>query len=597
MSLPPQLDESAIRLFVGSQHFQHGVEYVRSGSILDMRRRGMMVKARCQEVSGDLFLPQVMLGEEGIVEASCTCPNNRDHAEHCAHIAALLLCWQKQPEAFVEQEPLEKSFARYKEADLVAFLLQIVSLQPALERHLDQLLALPGGAVNNEESLSVYASLCRRRVKAAFHRNLQEWLSEADVKQELESIKSLANQLMGQQNIAAVATMLSTQVMTILEDDYFHPDVTHQLSTFLSECVKDLGECLRIERANASVRKDILQALLTLTTFYVEKEYYTSYEEMYTIILSYATSEEMHACARWLREHGLPDGRFAKKYQGFLLDLEADTLADEVFFQRARELGEAKRIVQRLLMRGRVEEAIQEAVLLVKHDYEMEEMASLFHTHGYEPETERLILERLKQGNSEHLQTWLREFYRTAGKTAQALEVAVQLFATRPSFSDYTAARFLAETLRCWEQVKPGLQAALSGSPQETSLLIEMALDDKDIDRALELRGGGQLSQTVARSQTNTVSSTELYIATVAEDIQPHRALEIYQRYITQLLAHRERKEYREACRFLLKVRHLYERTDALREWQQYISELKMSNSRLPAFLEELRNLHLEERA
>jgi uncharacterized Zn finger protein len=99
MSRPPQLDEHDIRLYVGSQHFQHGAEYVRNGSILDMRRRGMMVKARCQEVSGDLFLPQVMFGEEGIVDASCTCPKNRDSAEHCVHIAALLLCWQGQPEA------------------------------------------------------------------------------------------------------------------------------------------------------------------------------------------------------------------------------------------------------------------------------------------------------------------------------------------------------------------------------------------------------------------------------------------------------------------------------------------------------------------
>ena len=127
MNRPPQLDEHDIRLYVGPQHFQHGAEYVRNGSILDMLRRGMIVKARCHEVSGDLILPQVMFGEKGIVDARCTCPKNRDSAEPCAHIAALLLCWQGQPEAFVEQEPLEKSLARYEEADLVGFLLQIVS--------------------------------------------------------------------------------------------------------------------------------------------------------------------------------------------------------------------------------------------------------------------------------------------------------------------------------------------------------------------------------------------------------------------------------------------------------------------------------------
>jgi uncharacterized Zn finger protein len=591
MTLPPQLNEFDIRLYVGSQHFQQGADYVRCGNIVDMSRRGMIVKGRCQEESGDLFLPQVIFGEEAIVHASCTCSKNRDDAEHCAHIAALLLCWQGQPDAFVEQEPLEKSLARYGETDLVGFLLQMVSLQPSLERHLDQLLALADGAVSSQESLSLYRALCRRRVKAAFNRNLQEWLSETDVKQELESIKSLATQLMGQQNVAAAAVMLSTLVMTILEDDYFHLHFTHQLSMFLSACVKDLGECLRIERTNAAVRNDILQALMTLTAFYVEKEYYASYEEMYTIILGYATSEEMHACARWIRERGRPGGRFAEEYQGFLLDLEADTLADEVFFQRARDVGGTKRIVQRLLIRGHVEEAIREAVMLSKRDDEMVVIASLFRTHGYERETERLILERLKQGESEHLQTWLREYYRNSGKDEQALEVAVQLFAKRPSFMEYTAVRCLAETLRCWEQVKPGLQAVLRGSQQETALLIEMALDDKHIDRALELLGGEHSTRTSARPHANTVWSTELYIATVAEDIQPDLALEIYQRYITQLLAYRQRKEYREACRFVLKVRHVYERIDARSEWQEYISELRMINSGLPAFLEELRNV------
>jgi hypothetical protein len=444
-----------------------------------------------------------------------------------------------------------------------------------------------------QESLSVYRSLCRRHVKSAFNRNLQEWLSERDVEQELERIKSLANQLMDQQNVVAAATMLSTLVITVLEDNYFHPRVTLQLSTFLSECVKDLGECLRVESANASVRKDILRALLSLTKFYVEEEYYASYKEMYTIVLSYATSEEMHDCAQWVREQGLPGGKFAEEYQGFLLDLEADTLDDEIFLQRARELGNAKRIVQRLLICGRVEEATQEAVLLAKHDYEMEEIASLFCTHGYQPETERLMLERLKQGQSERLQTWLREYYRCAGKNEQALKVAVQLFTQRPSLLDYAAVRYLAETLGCWEQVKPELQGALSGSQQETSLLIEIALDDKQIDRALELLGGEQSSRTSAGSHRNAVSSTVLYIATVSEDVQPRRSLEIYQRYITQLLAYRERKEYCEACRFLLKVRHLYESIDARSEWQGYISEMKMINGRLPAFLEELRNVHL----
>ena len=440
-----------------------------------------------------------------------------------------------------------------------------------------------------QESLSVYRSLCRRHVKIAFNRNLQEWLSERDVEQELERIKSLANQLMDQQNVAAAATVLSTLVMTVLEEDYFHSHVTLRLSEFLAKCVEDLGECLRVERANVSVRKDILYALVALTRFYVEQEYYTSYEEMYTIVLSDATSEEMHDCAQRIREQGLPGGRFAKEYQGFLLDLEADTLDDEIFFQRASELGEAKRIVQRLLMRGHIEKAIQEAVLLAKHDYEMEEITSLFCTHGYEPETERLILERLKQEKSERLQAWLREYYRNTGKNEQALEVAVQLFTQRPSLLDYAAVRYLAETLGCWEQVKPRLQAALSGSQQETSLLIEMALDDKQIGRALELLEGEQSSSTSAGSHR----STELSIATVCEDVQPRQALKIYQRHIIQLLEYRERKGYREACRFVLKVRHLYESIDARSEWQQYISELKKINSRLPAFLEELRDVHL----
>ena len=47
MDILSQLDAHDIRLYVGTQHFLQGAEHVCNGSILDMCRRGMIVKARC----------------------------------------------------------------------------------------------------------------------------------------------------------------------------------------------------------------------------------------------------------------------------------------------------------------------------------------------------------------------------------------------------------------------------------------------------------------------------------------------------------------------------------------------------------------------
>ncbi len=67
MTMFPSLAEPNIRERVGAESFARGLQYVRQGMILDPRRLGTMLKARCQGSRNAPYRVEVTLGEHGIV--------------------------------------------------------------------------------------------------------------------------------------------------------------------------------------------------------------------------------------------------------------------------------------------------------------------------------------------------------------------------------------------------------------------------------------------------------------------------------------------------------------------------------------------------
>jgi uncharacterized Zn finger protein len=79
-----------------------------------------------------------------------------------------------------------------------------------------------------------------------------------------------------------------------------------------------------------------------------------------------------------------------------------------------------------------------------------------------------------------------------------------------------------------------------------------------------------------------------LEVARAAEETRPHEAIELYRQSAERLIALRDRKNYQAACKYLAKMRELYEKLGEHEAWKSYVTALREQNRNLRALKEEL---------
>ena len=126
-----------------------------------------------------------------------------------------------------------------------------------------------------------------------------------------------------------------------------------------------------------------------------------------------------------------------------------------------------------------------------------------------------------------------------------------------------------------------------------TTLLIQIALDEGDIDRALQLLKGMARKDIHGYTYNNSYGyygfgDIALQVARAAEEARPREAIELYRQSAERLIALRGRQNYQEACKSLAKMRALYEKLGELEAWTTYITALREQNRNLRALREEL---------
>ncbi|HKO23227.1 MAG TPA: hypothetical protein VJY65_00650 [Chloroflexota bacterium] len=130
--------------------------------------------------------------------------------------------------------------------------------------------------------------------------------------------------------------------------------------------------------------------------------------------------------------------------------------------------------------------------------------------------------------------------------------------------------------------MRPALRLFLQEARRD-DLLIQVYLDEGEIDHALE---------AVKAKRTPSYGyygyNMALEVAKAAEETRPRAALELYQQHAESLIAQQGRQNYQQACRYLAKVRRLYERLGESDAWARYIADLRERNRRLRAVMEEL---------
>ena len=491
-------------------------------------------------------------------------------------------------------------------------------------RHPDGYLIRPA-----QKILSVNPATYRRQVADAFERDAPR------ISEELLAVKQTADSLAQQRDYLEAATIYETLVTEIFEqshlyfdeeaeyDDYYEEEGDYPeeegLDELVGECIEALGNWLAGEQADRVAREKIIEVLFDIYQHDLQADsslgFTTSASEQ---LVEYTTPLERQTIATWIRDVLIDEeeevsGSQRKAYGKFLLDLEKDTLDDEAYLRICRETGRTSDLIDRLLTLGRIDEAAKEVQQV--DDYALLGLADLFIQHGQDAVAERLVRVRISApirpphttaGLLLHSQAviaeeekpdwrvleWLQKYYRDRSNHVAELEIAQILFRTQPYLRRYQELRELANRLDRWENVRPELLAFLEQA-RDTTLLIQIALDEDDIDHALQLLKGTVKKDRYGYTYIESYgyygySNIALEVARASEETRPREAIELYQQYAERLIAMRERKNYQAACTYLVKVRTLYEKLGEGEAWTSYIAALREQNRNLRALKEEL---------
>ncbi len=481
-------------------------------------------------------------------------------------------------------------------------------------RHPDGYLIRPA-----QRLLTVDPNAYRRQIVSAFREG------EERIDQKLLAVKDVADGFARQQDYLSAATVYEMIVKEIFEqahlyydedeeyDDYYEEEYGHPeeegLKELVQECIDALGACLVQEQSDRVVREKIIQVLFDIYRHDIKADKVGFADRAAKILVQHTTSLERHTIADRIRaalageageladdeeefDEGETLGSLARhEYGGFLLDLESDTLDDEAYLRIARETGRTGDVVNRLLTLGRVDEAVREIEDL--SDIYLLGLADLFIRYGQDKAIERVMQERIKKTENVRLLEWFKKYYQDRNNPTAALEQAETIFRQQPYLASYQEVRDLAGQLGRWQTLRPELLDFLE-KRHNTTILIQIALDEGDIDKALALvKAEEKPGLGYGATSFYGYGDMRLAVAKAAEETRPREAIEIYQKFVERQISQKQRKYYQEACRYLVRVRTLYEKIGENEKWKSYIAALKEKYHTLRALKEEMVNAGL----
>jgi uncharacterized Zn finger protein len=591
MSTIPPLTGKTVRSFVGEQNFQKGQRLAHDGAILHPEQQAMTLKAYCYGSHPEPYRVQVTFDSSGINSYLCSCPAGAsiDANRGCEHAAALLLAWNEQPEAFVHTDDIDTILERQSKAQLMKLVKLLLQRQPEVEWELT-MPPLPG-----HKSVPIDVEEYRDQVDEAFRHAGREWDAVYGISSDLYSITETAARFFRQQDYTNAAAIYEVVALGTLSHYLSYHDEDGALGRVVQESVEGLGACLESEREEEALREQMLRAIFEVYRFDVDHGGFGLTGDIPPEFFQSTTPEEKHLVAQWVRaalverqEKKQESDWRRKRYGSLLLALEADVLSDEEFLRIGRETKSIQAVVTRLLELGQTDEAVQDASQV--NDWQLLKLADLFVQYGQDAAVERLMYEKVQQEMYSGAAQWLKNHYLAKNNLPGALDMAKLIFHKRPWFSEYQNMREISMQLGNWQAVRQEALTFLEAT-KNISTLVEAALDEGDIERALQLlKATKQSGPDGYQWQYDYAQAPEvaLKVAERADEMYPGVSIDPYQQHVERLIAGRGRSNYQVACRYLAKIRSLCERLDEMGQWTNYIAWLRQQHSRLSTLKQEL---------
>jgi len=245
-----------------------------------------------------------------------------------------------------------------------------------------------------------------------------------------------------------------------------------------------------------------------------------------------------------------------------------------------RDLGTPEQWTYLLIREGKMDEAMKMIKkLLVNAPGLVTNFADALVAAGAKKEALALVLE---QGRDHWMnKDWLARYYRKHGSPQEAIEAQRKVFLDSPTVESYKALGEVSRKSRRWEAVRADVLAELE-SEREFGALIDIALHEKDVARALEL-----LPHVDTRPGWD-YHDYRWNVARAAEKDHPQAAIALYQELAERDIGHRSRDSYRYAAEHLQRAKKLAERVGAQKEWETHLAALRARYPTLRALHDEL---------
>ena len=564
----PTLTESDIRRHTDPRSFQRGTNYYHHGAIRNAVRQGDELRADCQGSQYQPYRVTVTLDESGITQYRCSCPRGG----FCKHIVALLLTWVHEPDAFHVIAPLDELLAQRSREELIFLIREMVAREPDLAR----LLELPLGPTDAHPfDLEPF----RRQVQYALSRDDAEWVAR-----ELAQVRRTADRYLADGRPLAAGdlyALILTETVGNMEDWWLEWDQDGDVSIVLQECADGLDRCLEAGAASESTRRSWLGALLEAELEDIRLGGVDLATPAGSIVLERATDEEwiwiearlrqeLQRASEWTR--GTLVRWMVARREAVGREAEADAFL--------LEHGTPQQRAFRLVQLDRVEEAVR---IAEEHFTDWPGLVTRFADAlveaGHGDAAAAYVTGQMSEDyRASSYRPWLARHFQEHGDRQAALDLWRRDFAARPSLQTYRTLRDLATELGVWKELRPTLLDSLDPI-RHTGLLVDIALEEGDVDRALE----------IAR-RPHTFLNWERWdrLAQAAETSRPRDALDIYRRRAEQAIARRGRENYRAAAGDLRRVRDLYQALGETARWKAYITHLRQKHHRLRALQDEL---------
>lgn len=472
---------------------------------------------------------------------------------------------------------LNKQLAALSKEELVSLIQNMLERRPDLKT----MVALaPGGA-------DIDAGQIRRMVDRIVSNSAggSPGYRAYDLMQDVDAVLERGRQFANQARWADAARIYQVVSSSFLRRYEKLSHINDTIGLIVDDCVAGLERCLESCEID-DAREDILAMVLDIYQWEVEAGGQGIGEAALPTILRHATPSERKQVANWVRaalsarvqqnDNQTTLGSWQlREYGTCILDLEGDFLDDNAYLRTCRDAGLVGPLTERLLERGRHDEAIR--ALRTYDDYDVVRQIDRFVRHGATGALRGFVRDRV--ANTEkpdfRLLIWLIDDAAARNDHEDALRYSMRYFDMRPSAKSYEYVRKAAQSVGRIEMTRESIIEPLR-KKEKWTLLTELHLAGGDIDAAI-------------RSARNTSNDYwKVKAAQAAEEGRPRAAVELYLEAVHNVIKVRGRQNYSIAAGYLGTIREIFIRRDDMAPWNEIIATVRDNNRKLRAFQDEL---------